>query len=65
MARAQQRDRMRRIGFLTQLSENDPEAQSFLGVFIKELARLGCSSRDAIFRSIAVGVTATLIGPQH
>jgi putative ABC transport system substrate-binding protein len=40
-ARAQQRDRLRRVGMLWGLSENDPEAQSFLAVVIQELARLG------------------------
>jgi putative tryptophan/tyrosine transport system substrate-binding protein len=40
-ALAQQRDRLRRVGMLTGGSENDPEFQSFLAIFIQELARLG------------------------
>jgi putative ABC transport system substrate-binding protein len=39
-ARAQQRDRLRRVGVLLAGSENDPE-QSPLAKFIQELARLG------------------------
>jgi putative tryptophan/tyrosine transport system substrate-binding protein len=40
-ARAQQRDRLRRIGMLWSGSENDLDVQSILAVFIQELARLG------------------------
>jgi putative tryptophan/tyrosine transport system substrate-binding protein len=40
-ARAQQRDRLRRIGMLWQGSENDLDGQSLPAVFIQELAGLG------------------------
>jgi putative ABC transport system substrate-binding protein len=39
VARAQ--DRLRRVGMLWGLSENDPEAKSLFAVFTQELARLG------------------------
>jgi putative ABC transport system substrate-binding protein len=40
-ARAQQGDRVRRIGMLMQLDENDPEAKSFVSAFTQALAGLG------------------------
>src|SRR6516225_10144484 len=40
-ARAQQRERMRRIGVLMGLSESDPEAQSRIAAFRKTLQGLG------------------------
>ena len=40
-ARAQQGDRVRRIGVLMGLDENDPEAKSRLSAFIQSLAGLG------------------------
>jgi putative tryptophan/tyrosine transport system substrate-binding protein len=40
-ARAQQPDRMRRIGVLMSLDENDPEAKSYLAAFTQGLAELG------------------------
>jgi len=41
-ARAQQpSDRMRRIGVLTALAENDPEVMAWLKAFQEELQRLG------------------------
>jgi putative tryptophan/tyrosine transport system substrate-binding protein len=40
-ARAQQRDRLRRVGMLWIGSENDPEQQSRFAEVIQELARLG------------------------
>jgi putative tryptophan/tyrosine transport system substrate-binding protein len=40
-ARAQQRDRLRRIGMLWGASENDPENQSRFATVIQEMARLG------------------------
>jgi putative tryptophan/tyrosine transport system substrate-binding protein len=42
-ARAQQQDRMRRIGVLTPYSENDPYARAKLGAFVQGLAELGWS----------------------
>ena len=40
-ARAQQPERMRRIGVQTGLAENDPEVKLRLGAFLPELQRLG------------------------
>jgi len=42
-ARAQQRERMRRIGVLMNLSDNDPDGQDVLVAFLNELQRLGWS----------------------
>jgi putative ABC transport system substrate-binding protein len=39
--RAQQRDRVRRIGVLAPLDENDPMAKTFVSALIQELAGLG------------------------
>jgi putative tryptophan/tyrosine transport system substrate-binding protein len=41
VARAQQRDRVRRIGVLMALDENDPEAKALLSGFTHGLADLG------------------------
>ncbi|MEA2885220.1 MAG: hypothetical protein QOH32_4476 [Bradyrhizobium sp.] len=41
MARAQQPGRMRRIGVLFALPESDPQAQTRLAIFRRELAKLG------------------------
>jgi putative tryptophan/tyrosine transport system substrate-binding protein len=40
-AHAQQPERMRRIGVLTALAENDPEVMAWLKAFQEELQRLG------------------------
>src|SRR2546430_14130503 len=40
-ARAQQPDRMRRVGVLMSLGENDPEAKAWLSGFTQGLAELG------------------------
>jgi putative tryptophan/tyrosine transport system substrate-binding protein len=40
-ARAQQRERMRRIGVLMSVAESDPEAQDWLGAFSEGLQQLG------------------------
>ena len=40
-ARAQQGDRVRRIGVLMGLDENDPVARTFVSAFIQSLAGLG------------------------
>jgi putative tryptophan/tyrosine transport system substrate-binding protein len=40
-ARAQQADRMRRIGVLTNFAEGNPEAQTWATAFQEELQRLG------------------------
>ena len=42
-ARAQQADRVRRIGVLMPFAENDPEAKTYLSAFTQELKRLGWS----------------------
>src|ERR1700692_4174330 len=42
-ARAQQADRVRRIGVLLPYAENDPEAKSHLSAFAQTLQRLGWS----------------------
>jgi putative ABC transport system substrate-binding protein len=41
VARAQQPDRMRRVGVLIQPLESDPEAQAYIAAFRLELGRLG------------------------
>jgi hypothetical protein len=41
MARAQQSDRVRRVGVLMGADENDPEARAQFSEFMKELAELG------------------------
>src|SRR5262249_40441161 len=40
-ARAQQSERMRRIGVLTDQAENDPEGQARIAAFLQGLAQLG------------------------
>jgi hypothetical protein len=40
-ARAQQPDRMRRVGILMALDENDPEAKAYLSGLTQRLAELG------------------------
>src|SRR5258708_17366240 len=45
-ALAQQADRVRRVGFLHALAENDPEAQARVAVLRGELARLGWTERN-------------------
>jgi ABC-type uncharacterized transport system substrate-binding protein len=42
-ARAQQQERMRRIGVLTNLAENDPETRARLAALLQELQELGWS----------------------
>ena len=41
VARAQQGDRVRRIGWLSGLDENDPQAKTFVSAFTQALAGLG------------------------
>jgi putative tryptophan/tyrosine transport system substrate-binding protein len=45
-ARAQRPDRMRRVGFLHALAENDPEVQARVAVLREGLARLGWTDRN-------------------
>src|SRR5262249_17410751 len=42
-ARAQQRERMRRIGWLTSFAADDPVAQSYIGALLQGLQELGWS----------------------
>jgi hypothetical protein len=60
-ARAQQSNRMRRIGVLMGWDENDPEAQFNLAAFVQGLQQLGWAA-VATFGSIIVGPMATSIG---
>ena len=48
-ARAQQPGRMRRVGFLHALAENDPEAQARAAVLREGLAQLGWTDRNVRF----------------
>ena len=41
VARAQQRERLRRIGVLMNITADDPEAQSRMTAFVHELGQLG------------------------
>jgi hypothetical protein len=52
-ARAQQHDRMRRVGILSALPESDPEEQRRVAAFIQGLRELGW--RAATFRLIIAG----------
>jgi putative tryptophan/tyrosine transport system substrate-binding protein len=54
-ARAQQADRVRRIGVLLPFAENDPEAKTDLSAFTQELKRLGWSEDRNITWTLAFG----------
>src|SRR5262245_42754745 len=43
VAKAQQLERMSRVGVLVNLSENDPDGQDVVAAFVQELQRLGWS----------------------
>ena len=43
-ARAQQNDRVRRIGYLSAVAESDPENQSLIRAFTQRLQELGWAS---------------------
>jgi len=45
-ARAQQPERVRRIGVLMAFAENDPEAQSWVAGFREELGKLGWTDHN-------------------
>jgi hypothetical protein len=51
-ARGQQGDRVRRIGYLSPLGENDPEAKTFVSAFTQALAALGWTRQVAPQRPI-------------
>jgi len=46
VARAQQPERVRRIGVLMAFAENDPEAQSWVAGFREELGKLGWTDHN-------------------
>ena len=48
VARAQQGDRIRRVGVLMGLDENDLEARAFLSAFTQGLAELGWTSGRSV-----------------
>jgi putative ABC transport system substrate-binding protein len=56
VARAQQRDRMRRVGVQMNLADNDPEARPYLDAFVGRLAELGWS----VGRTIRIDYRSTL-----
>jgi putative ABC transport system substrate-binding protein len=56
VARAQQPDRMRRIGVLTNLVENDPEGQARLAAFVQALQQLGWTDG----RNVRIDIRRTL-----
>ena len=58
-ARAQQPERVRRIGVLMQIGADDPEAPALVGAFSQGLAESGGSSA-AMRGSIIDGLKATL-----
>jgi len=58
-ARAQQPERMRRIGVLTPLAADDPESMARIGAFLQGLGELGWALA-AIFVSTTAGAQATL-----
>ena len=60
-ARAQQGDRVRRIGWLAPLDENDPLAKSAISAFTKALADLGWTDGRNV-RMDLVGAATTSIG---
>jgi putative ABC transport system substrate-binding protein len=55
-ARAQQPERMRRIGVLTNLAENDPEGQARLEAFLQGLQQLGWTDG----RNVRIDIRRTL-----
>ena len=54
-ARAQQPERMRRIGVLTNLVADDPEAQARIGAFLQGLQELGWTDRPQHADRISLG----------
>jgi len=58
-ARAQQGERVRRIGVLTPLAADDPESMARIGAFLQGLGELGWALA-AIFVSTTAGAQATL-----
>jgi len=60
-ARAQQPDRVRRVGVLMNLAVGDPEGEARIAAFVQALQRLGWSD-GATFGSTTAGQLATLVG---
>jgi putative ABC transport system substrate-binding protein len=58
-ARAQQGDRVRRIGMLMPVDENDPPAKTFVSAFTQALAGLGWTDG----RNVRVNLRWTRYGP--
>jgi len=54
-ARAQQAERMRRIGVLSRLAENDPEGRAHIAAFRDGLQRLGWNA-VAVTRANSAGI---------
>jgi len=59
-ARAQQGNRMRRIGVLMPLDENDPEQKSRLPAFTKALADLGWTDGRNVRMDLRWGVVTSI-----
>ena len=57
-ARAQQPERMRRIGVLMQFAADDPEAQARIAAFVQGLQRIGLDRLAAMCRSTIAGPRA-------
>src|SRR6516164_9997139 len=54
-ARAQQGDRVRRIGVLMPFDENDPEAKTYVSAFVQALADLGWTDGRNVRRDVRWG----------
>ena len=54
-ARAQQPDRVRRIGVLMPFEENDPEAKTYVSAFVQALADLGWTDGRNVRRDVRWG----------
>ena len=52
-ARAQQGERMRRVGVLTAFAENDPDAQAYMTAFRQALEKLGWAAAATYASTIA------------
>ena len=63
-ARAQQRERLRHIGVLTNLASDDPEAQARLGAFLQGLQEFGWSRRGGTCGSTIGGARAIPTKPE-
>ena len=57
-ARAQQRERMRRIGVLIALAADDPESQARIAAFLQGLAGIGLDRRPQRTNRLSLGAQA-------